>query len=160
MKVKQLHGSAFRSLFDTSISVSSYTACLCYRGMLACRDIKCTILKERTSQKTGSLHPTSFTWWVLWLQLFLGSQVFFIRMKNWWCQRCPHTIASSTKGTPVRVGDMSPESVWVFVSERAKKSCYQSEVFVCVSTYRADAVDRLLILQRVSASQALSLNTM
>ncbi len=39
------------------------------------------------------------------------AQVFFIRMKNWWCQRCPHTVASSTEGTHVRVGDKSPESV-------------------------------------------------
>ena len=29
--------------------------------------------------------------------------------------------------------------------QRAKKSRYQSEVFVCVSTYPTDAVDRLLI---------------
>ncbi len=34
--------------------------------------------------------------WVTLLQLFLGSQVFFIRIKNWCCQRCPHTVASST----------------------------------------------------------------
>ena len=34
--------------------------------------------------------------WVTLLQLFLGSQVFFIRMKNWWRRRCPHTVASST----------------------------------------------------------------
>ena len=33
------------------------------------------------------------------------------------------------------------------VQQRAKKSRYQSEVFVCESTYRADAVDRLLILE-------------
>ncbi len=31
------------------------------------------------------------------------------------------------------------------VQQRAKKSHYQSEVFVCVSSNRADAVDRLLI---------------
>ncbi len=31
---------------------------------------------------------------------------------------------------------------------RAEKSDYQSEVFVCVSTYRADAVDRLFILKK------------
>ncbi len=31
------------------------------------------------------------------------------------------------------------------VQVRAKNSGYQSKVFVCVSTYRADAVDRLLI---------------
>ena len=32
------------------------------------------------------------------------------------------------------------------VQQRAKKSHYQSKVFVCVSSNRVDAVDRLLIL--------------
>ena len=32
------------------------------------------------------------------------------------------------------------------VQQRAKKSHYQSRVFVCVSSDRADAVDRLLII--------------
>ena len=31
------------------------------------------------------------------------------------------------------------------MQQRAKKGHYQSQVFVCVSSYRADAVDRLLI---------------
>ncbi len=35
-------------------------------------------------------------WRVTLLQLFLGSQVFFIRVKDWWCQRCPHTGAGRT----------------------------------------------------------------
>ena len=34
------------------------------------------------------------------------------------------------------------------VQQRARKSCYQFEVFVCVSSYHADAVDPLLIIWR------------
>ena len=33
------------------------------------------------------------------------------------------------------------------VRQRAKRSTYQSKVFVCVSNSRADAVDRLLIVK-------------
>ncbi len=85
--------------------------------------------------------------WATLLQLFLGSQVFFIRMKNWWCQRCPHTIASSTWGPHVRVGDMSPESVCVSV--RAHYQSWGVRLYVCNQSayagYCADAIDRLLI---------------
>ncbi len=38
------------------------------------------------------------------------------------------------------------------VQQRAKKSHYQSRVFVCVSNNRADVVDRLLIIHPCSIS--------
>ena len=55
---------------------------------------------------------------------------------------CPSVTALSKEQ---RRGSVRPS---VCLQQRAKKSRYQSEVFVCVSTYRVDAVDRLLILQK------------
>ncbi len=53
---------------------------------------------------------------------------------------------------PLSVSALTPEPFDLLgaqlcrVRQRAKKSHYQSKVFVCVSNSRADAVDRLLIL--------------
>ncbi len=48
---------------------------------------------------------------------------------------------------------LSVQPLTAEVQQRAKKSHYQSEVFVCVLNSRADAVDRLLIFRYKKSSR-------